>query len=47
METMAQELNINNHNLRSIQKLFCECGKSNVFYNAHFVDIKTQKIKYI
>ena len=46
METMAQELNINNHNLRSIQKLFCECGKSNVFYNTYtLMDIEDTKNK--
>ena len=46
METMAQELNINNHTLRSIQKMFCDYGKTNIFYNTYtLMDIEENKNK--
>lgn len=46
METMAQELNINNHTLRSIQKMFCDYGKTNVFYNTYtLMDVEENKNK--
>lgn len=46
MENMAQELNINNHTLRSIQKLFCESGSTNIFYNTYtLMDIEETKNK--
>ena len=44
METMAQELNINNYNLRSVQKMFCDFGKTNIFYNTYtLMDIEDAK----
>lgn len=46
METMAQELNINNHTLRSIQKMFCDYGKTNIFYNTYtLMDVEENKNK--
>lgn len=32
---MTQELNIENHTIRSIKKLFCECCNTNVYYNLY------------
>ncbi len=44
METMAQELSINNYTLRSVQKMFCDFGKTNVFYNTYtLMDIEETK----
>ena len=43
---MAQELNINSHTLRSIQKMFCDYGKTNIFYNTYtLMDIEENKNK--
>ena len=44
METMAQELNINNHTLRSVKKMFCDFGNTNIFYNTYtLMDIQEAK----
>ena len=46
MEKMALDLNIENHDLKSIQKLFSDCGKTNIFYNSYtLLDIEENKNK--
>jgi hypothetical protein len=43
---MAVDLNIENHDLKSIQKLFSDCGKTNIFYNSYtLLDIEENKNK--
>lgn len=43
---MALDLNIENHDLKSIQKLFSDCGKTNIFYNSYtLLDIEENKNK--
>lgn len=46
MEKKAQELNIENHDLKSVQKLFSDCGKTNIFYNSYtLLDVEETKNK--
>lgn len=46
MESMTQELNIENHSIKSIKKLFCNCCNNNLYYNAYtLVDVEEGKKK--
>ena len=46
MESMTQELNIDNHTIKSIKKLFCNSCNTNVFYNSYtLVDVEECKKK--
>ena len=35
MNKIAMELNIENHDLKQIKKLFSSCGNTNIFYNSY------------